>query len=84
MTTAPPSLKTLREEAAHCRACHLWKDATQTVFREGPQTAQVMLVGEQPGDKEECGQTFQVRPARKNPPVRAGSDQPIECIVVAA
>ena len=59
MTTAPPSLKTLREEAAHCRACHLWKDATQTVFGEGPQHAQVMLVGEQPGDKEDiAGKPF--------------------------
>jgi uracil-DNA glycosylase family protein len=59
MTTAPPSLKTLREEAAHCRACHLWKHATQTVFGEGPQTAQVMLVGEQPGDKEDlAGKPF--------------------------
>jgi uracil-DNA glycosylase family protein len=59
MTTAPPNLKTLREEAAHCRACHLWKHATQTVFGEGPQTAQVMLVGEQPGDKEDlAGKPF--------------------------
>ena len=59
MTTAPPSLKTLREEAAHCRACHLWKDATQTVFGEGPQDAQIMLVGEQPGDKEDlAGKPF--------------------------
>ena len=59
MTTAPPSLKTLREEAAHCRACHLWKHATQTEFGEGPQTAQVMLVGEQPGDKEDlAGKPF--------------------------
>jgi uracil-DNA glycosylase len=59
MTTAPPSLKILREEAADCRACHLWKDATQTVFGEGPQAAQVMLVGEQPGDKEDlAGKPF--------------------------
>jgi uracil-DNA glycosylase len=43
----------LRDEAAHCRACPLWKDATQTVFGEGPATARVMLVGEQPGDKED-------------------------------
>src|SRR3984885_2575997 len=43
----------LREEASDCRACPLWKDATQTVFGEGPQTARVMLVGEQPGDKED-------------------------------
>src|SRR6476619_1902476 len=54
-----PSLKTLREEARHCRACHLWKNATQTVFGEGPQNAQMMLVGEQPGDKEDlAGKPF--------------------------
>jgi uracil-DNA glycosylase family protein len=59
MTSASPSLKTLREEAADCRACPLWKDATQTVFGEGPQAAQVMLVGEQPGDKEDlAGKPF--------------------------
>ena len=53
------SLKALREEAADCRACPLWKDATQTVFGEGPQHAQVMLVGEQPGDKEDlAGKPF--------------------------
>jgi DNA polymerase len=46
-------LETLREEAAHCRACPLWKNATQTVFGEGPQDATIMLVGEQPGDKED-------------------------------
>jgi uracil-DNA glycosylase family protein len=63
MTTASRlsagSLKTLREEAADCRACHLWKGATQTVFGEGPQTARIMLVGEQPGDKEDlAGKPF--------------------------
>ena len=59
MATASPSLKTLREEAAGCRACPLWKDATQTVFGEGPQAAQMMLVGEQPGDKEDlAGKPF--------------------------
>jgi len=47
------SLSALREEAAHCRACPLWKDATQTVFGEGPSHAKAMLVGEQPGDKED-------------------------------
>jgi uracil-DNA glycosylase family protein len=53
------SLKTLREDAAGCRACPLWKDATQTVFGEGPQAAQLMLVGEQPGDKEDlAGKPF--------------------------
>jgi uracil-DNA glycosylase family protein len=57
--TSGDSLKTLREEAAGCRACPLWKDATQTVFGEGPPHAQVMLVGEQPGDKEDlAGKPF--------------------------
>ena len=52
-------LETLREEAAGCRACPLWKDATQTVFGEGPQTARIILVGEQPGDKEDlAGKPF--------------------------
>ena len=48
-----PSLSELRAEAANCRACPLWKDATQTVFGEGPDRAKVMLVGEQPGDQED-------------------------------
>src|SRR6478735_1820282 len=53
------SLKTLREEAADCRACPLWKDATQTVFGEGPPQVEIMLVGEQPGDKEDlAGKPF--------------------------
>ncbi|MBH5399561.1 UdgX family uracil-DNA binding protein [Bradyrhizobium sp. CNPSo 4010] len=51
--SAADDLETLREEAAHCRACHLYKDATQTVFGEGPKNANIMLVGEQPGDKED-------------------------------
>ena len=51
--TARPTLDSLREQASHCRACPLWKDATQTVFGEGPPHAKVMLVGEQPGDKED-------------------------------
>ena len=50
---AAADLETLREEAAACRACPLWKDATQTVFGEGPDHAPLMLVGEQPGDKED-------------------------------
>ena len=59
MTTASESLNTLREEAADCRACPLWKNATQTVFGEGPPHAHVMLVGEQPGDKEDlAGKPF--------------------------
>jgi uracil-DNA glycosylase len=49
----------LSEEAADCRACPLWKDATQTVFGEGPPHARIMLVGEQPGDKEDlAGKPF--------------------------
>jgi uracil-DNA glycosylase len=52
-TPALSDIEALREEAASCRACPLWKDATQTVFGEGPPTARVMLVGEQPGDKED-------------------------------
>ncbi|HXB16641.1 MAG TPA: UdgX family uracil-DNA binding protein [Solirubrobacteraceae bacterium] len=50
---AAAELRTLRSEAAVCRACPLWKDATQTVFGEGPADARVMLVGEQPGDRED-------------------------------
>ena len=58
MTTAA-NLQILREEATHCRACPLWKNATQTVFGEGPPHAQIMLVGEQPGDKEDiAGKPF--------------------------
>ena len=56
-------LETLREQAAHCRACDLWKHATQTVFGEGPANAQVMLVGEQPGDKEDLAGLPFVGPA---------------------
>jgi uracil-DNA glycosylase len=59
MTIALPGLETLREEASHCRACDLWKDATQIVFGEGPPQARVMLVAEQPGDKEDlAGKPF--------------------------
>ena len=49
----PHSLGELREAAAGCRACDLWKNATQTVFGEGYQGARIMLVGEQPGDRED-------------------------------
>ncbi|MCC8982866.1 UdgX family uracil-DNA binding protein [Bradyrhizobium acaciae] len=50
---AHDAIAALRAEAADCRACPLWKDATQIVFGEGPQSATLMLVGEQPGDKED-------------------------------
>jgi DNA polymerase len=56
---ARDDIETLREDAADCRACPLYKDATQTVFGEGPPTARIMLVGEQPGDKEDlAGKPF--------------------------
>ncbi len=47
------SIRTLREAARSCRDCPLWKNATQTVFGEGPQKSNVILVGEQPGDQED-------------------------------
>jgi uracil-DNA glycosylase len=60
-----PSLAAVREAAKDCRACDLYKRATQTVFGEGPRTAKVMLVGEQPGDAEDlAGHPF-VGPAGK-------------------
>ena len=46
-------IESLRREAASCQACPLWKDATQTVFGEGPANAAIMFVGEQPGDVED-------------------------------
>jgi DNA polymerase len=59
------SLAETREQAAHCRACPLWKNATQTVFGAGSQRARVVLVGEQPGDQEDrSGEPF-VGPAGK-------------------
>jgi uracil-DNA glycosylase len=48
-----PTLEKLRSAAAGCRGCDLWVNATQTVFGEGPSKADVMLVGEQPGDQED-------------------------------
>jgi uracil-DNA glycosylase family protein len=47
------TLRSLREAAAHCRGCDLYKQATQTVFGEGPAHAPLMFVGEQPGDAED-------------------------------
>jgi uracil-DNA glycosylase family protein len=64
----PPTgvgLAGLREAAAGCRACELWEPATQTVFGEGPETARIVFVGEQPGDQEDrAGEPF-VGPAGK-------------------
>jgi DNA polymerase len=47
------SLKSLREAAAHCEGCELYKNATQTVFGEGPRHAEVIMIGEMPGDQED-------------------------------
>lgn len=47
------TLKSLRDAAARCRGCDLYKNATQTVFGEGKARARLMFVGEQPGDKED-------------------------------
>jgi uracil-DNA glycosylase len=53
------TLAALREAAAGCRGCHLWRGATQTVFGEGLKKSTVMFVGEQPGDKEDkAGKPF--------------------------
>jgi uracil-DNA glycosylase len=53
------TLKSLREAAAHCRGCHLYAPATQTVFSDGPKRARVMMVGEMPGDREDrAGKVF--------------------------
>jgi uracil-DNA glycosylase family protein len=50
---AGESLEERRAAAAGCRACDLWRNATQTVFGEGSERAEVMMVGEQPGDRED-------------------------------
>jgi uracil-DNA glycosylase len=60
-----PTIAGLRQAAAECTACPLYRNATQTVFGEGPERAVVMLVGEQPGDAEDiAGHPF-VGPAGK-------------------
>jgi uracil-DNA glycosylase len=60
-----PTLENLRAAAAGCTGCDLYKNATQTVFGEGPPRAIVVLVGEQPGDAEDlAGRPF-VGPAGK-------------------
>jgi uracil-DNA glycosylase family protein len=48
-----PGLDALREAAAGCRACELWRLGTRTVFGEGAADAELALVGEQPGDRED-------------------------------
>lgn len=59
----PPTLPRLREAAAGCTACPLHRTATQTVFGAGPARAWLMLVGEQPGDREDLAGAPFVGPA---------------------
>jgi uracil-DNA glycosylase family protein len=81
-----PTLRKLRDAAADCQACPLWKTGTQTVFGEGTQTAQVMLVGEQPGDREDIeGRPF-VGPAGRlldNALAEAGIDRKLAYVTNA-
>jgi DNA polymerase len=49
----PLTLETARAASQSCRGCDLWKNATQTVFGEGARRADVMLIGEQPGNSED-------------------------------
>ena len=59
------TIAALAEEAAHCTRCHLYKNATQTVFGAGPPDARVVMVGEQPGDQEDLAGAPFVGPAGK-------------------
>jgi uracil-DNA glycosylase family protein len=52
-TASPQDLETIREQAATCTRCELYRDTTQTVFGVGPTTARLVMVGEQPGDQED-------------------------------
>jgi uracil-DNA glycosylase len=65
LIAARPTLEKVRVAAKDCRACDLWRHATQTVFGEGARKAPLMLIGEQPGDAEDlAGHPF-VGPAGK-------------------
>ena len=79
---ASPTLKQIREIAAGCQACDLWRKGTQTVFGKGRSKAQVMFVGEQPGNDEDlAGEPF-VGPAGKlldKALEEAGIDRGIAC-----
>ena len=56
---ASADIPQLRTAAQDCRGCELWQDATQVVFGEGPENARLILVGEQPGDREDLsGEPF--------------------------
>jgi uracil-DNA glycosylase len=60
-----PTLPRAREASKDCRGCHLWKLGTQTVFGEGARRAELMLVGEQPGNEEDLSGHPFVGPAGK-------------------
>ena len=59
------ALEQAKEDARVCQACDLWRSGTQTVFGEGSPDAEVMLVGEQPGDREDLSGRPFVGPAGK-------------------
>jgi uracil-DNA glycosylase len=59
------SLSTIRQAAADCKNCPLWKSGTQTVFGEGKRSSTIMMVGEQPGDQEDLSGRPFVGPAGK-------------------
>jgi uracil-DNA glycosylase len=86
LVPANPTLPKLREAAAGCKACPLWKTGTQTVFGEGAQTAEIMFVGEQPGDREDIeGRPF-VGPAGRlldNALAEAGIDRSLAYVTNA-
>jgi uracil-DNA glycosylase family protein len=65
LVPARPTLKSVREAAGNCQACDLYKLGTQTVFGEGQPKAQLMLIGEQPGDAEDLSGHPFVGPAGK-------------------
>ena len=86
LVPSKPTLPKLREAAADCQACPLWKTGTQTVFGEGLAKAEVMLVGEQPGDREDVeGRPF-VGPAGRlldNALAEAGIDRSLAYVTNA-
>jgi DNA polymerase len=83
---AHAGLANVHAAALRCRACPLWASAMQTVFGEGPEHARDMLIGEQPGDREDVqGRPF-VGPAGKlldRPLTEAGIDRDTFALFVA-
>jgi hypothetical protein len=64
-------LSHLRKDATSCRRCPLWRNATQTVFGEGPASAAMMLVGEQPGSTRSSASRARASRLLSAPPRRA-------------